>query len=185
MDLPVERGASERGAAMVEFSIVAPLLILFVVGLIHLGLAAVQALSMNGVIRETVQYAANLPMAEGSGGAGHALVQNVGSLLLSQQRTGLDGAATIETRVRLQSGAIPLPENSIEVSMSGRTRTFFRTMGNQTFHYSHTGPYLFQRAPLTSSSTGFVNPLEFLDCDGNPIPGCTNRNDPCVVQSCP
>lgn len=175
----------EQGAALVEFAIVAPLLLLFSIGLIHFGLALVQSISITSVAREVSQYAANVPMTEGNSGAGHAQVRGIAQLLIAHQNFGLDGPATVGTRMRLSSSSVTLPENSVEVVVSGRTKTFFQSFTNVDFRLEHTGPYLMARGALNGSLSGFLNPPEFVDCNGDPIPGCTDRNSPCVVQTCP
>ena len=54
----------ERGALLVEFAFVAPVLIMFVLGTITMGLSYNRSISLNNSARESARYGATLPVAD-------------------------------------------------------------------------------------------------------------------------
>lgn len=57
-----ERFRSQRGAVVVEFALVAPLLIAFLLGIVTGGLAYNRSISLNNAARETARYGATRPV---------------------------------------------------------------------------------------------------------------------------
>src|SRR4051812_9981136 len=58
----------DRGAAMVEFALVLPVLLITILGAFSGGTAYSQRLSLSGAAREASRFAATLPVASATGG---------------------------------------------------------------------------------------------------------------------
>lgn len=59
-----ESSHSDRGSMLVEFALVLPVLIMFIMGTITLGLGYNREISMNNSARESARYGATLPVSD-------------------------------------------------------------------------------------------------------------------------
>lgn len=69
---------SERGAALVEFALILPVLMALLLGMFTGGLAYNSKITVTGATREASRYGATLPLSTGCGGTGTRLDQWLG-----------------------------------------------------------------------------------------------------------
>jgi Flp pilus assembly protein TadG len=101
-DAAQHRGNGDRGAALVEFAIVLPLLMMLILGMFSGGLAYNRKLDMTHAAREGARYAATIPTSQTwSGGgdwqsniAGYVVEKSAGTLKVSDVCVALVQGAT-------------------------------------------------------------------------------------------
>ena len=142
------RGYSERGVAMLEFTLVAPFLAMMIVATYDLGSALNQYLALTRVAYEGARYAATLPGLEVKAttsvdpdAPNHNLVRDRVNYLLS--RAGFDSSvANVETENRANV--------TVRVTVVKSYNSFFGFFNNMPIRVSAEGPFL-SLAPGTNS----------------------------------
>jgi len=148
------RRANSRcsGAALSEFAIVLPLLVIFLTGLLELGRTINQMAWLSQTSYEAARAAGNT-----AGPQGQVAVQNVGNLYYSLFAKDLEGDPT-----NLQGEYLPA-KRMVRVTLEDRVRVLLGAV-NFDVRFDLTGPHLASPAP--SLSTEYSNGATLYNCNG-------------------
>jgi Flp pilus assembly protein TadG len=184
----VRRGRSSRGQGIVEFAIIAPLLILIVLGTIDFGRVLFSWIEVQNASREATAYAISNP-TDTAGIAVHARQETS-----VQKQTG-EGALVITTTCNRSDTKAVVPCNALVVTGLGSTVTV--SVSEPFTFFTPIISQLFSGFSLGGSSTGFYNspvgtaptptptpsPVPTPTPTATPTPTPTPTPSPCTVPN--
>ena len=134
MNRPSRRLAGDRGASLVEFALLLPLLMMVLLGMITGGIAYGQRLNVSHATREAARYGSTLPDDQFGSGVGSSWASAV--LAVARDRSGND------------------------LNISGATICVALVTGNPAAVYTPSGgtPYFYSASYPFSSSSGAAAP---------------------------
>ena len=125
--------SGSRGAVLVEFALVFPLLVMFLLGIVTAGLAYNQKLDVTHATREGARYAATA--APGQAWASGTWASNVQNLVVSRSGGDLTNAQVCVALVVSTSASV-----SSVYTGSGQPATYYTTKTDGSACYSDTYP---------------------------------------------